>query len=193
MDLLRPLILRHEDRFLEAARSGDRQAFVRLYRSLHAPVWRFVARRCAEAADAEDLVARVFTTLLERMDQVDLRRGHVRTYLLSTARNALIDHARTARPLVGLDAAEPLLVEPSTPLEALLEDEARRDLRARVAELPVEARLLVGLRYADGLSAREIAGLLGLTPAAARQRLSRAVRSLRAPPQPQEGHLAHEP
>ncbi|HXX31708.1 MAG TPA: sigma-70 family RNA polymerase sigma factor [Myxococcaceae bacterium] len=192
MDLPWPSPLRREDRWLERARSGDRGAFVRLYRSLYPPLYRFVARRVARPEDAEDVVGRLFEMLVARLDTVDTARGHVRTFLLAAARNALVDAARARREALDLEAAEPNLLELRTPLDRVLEHERAAALRARVAALGAEEQRLLGLRYGDGLGHREIAALLGLSPAAVRQRLSRTVRSLREPSPLEHGALAHD-
>lgn len=184
--------LEREDRLLLRARAGERAAFVRLYRSLYPPLWRFVARRTARREDAEDVVGKLFEMLLLRLASVDTERGHVRTFLFAAARNALVDAARTRREALDLDDVEPLLLEPGTPLDALLSSEVDASLRAQVAALPEEARRLLGLRYGDGLNHKEIAALLHLSPAAVRQRLSRVVRSLRQTSPLTEGALSHE-
>jgi RNA polymerase sigma-70 factor, ECF subfamily len=192
MRLLWPSPLRREDKLLERARSGDRDAFVQLYRSLYPPLWRFVARRTPRTEDAEDVLARVFEKLLSRLDGVDTSRGHLRVFLFTAARNALVDAARSKRAALELEEVEPLLVEPRTPLETLLAGEQAEAVRGQVAALPAEARQLLALRYGDGLGHREIAALLGLSPAAVRQRLSRALRSLRHSSPLDTGALAHD-
>jgi RNA polymerase sigma-70 factor, ECF subfamily len=181
-----------EDRLLERARAGERAAFVSLYRSLYPPLWRFVARRTARREDAEDLVARLFEMLLTRLSQLDTERGHVRSFLFAAARNALVDAARSRREALDLKDAEPLLLEPTTPLDALLSSEEDEGLRAQVAALPKEARELLGLRYGDGLDHKEIAALLNVSVAAVRQRLSRVVRGLRQTSPLNPGALSHE-
>ena len=192
MDLPWPSPLRREDRWLERARSGDREAFVRLYRSLYPALFAFVARRTARREDAEDVVAQVFEMLVGRLETVDTAKGHVRTFLLAAARNALIDRVRATRQAVDLASADALLVEPRTPLDGALARERSAAIRCRVKALGEDERRLLGLRYGDGLGHREIAALLGLSPAAVRQRLSRAVKSLRQPPPLDAGALAHD-
>jgi RNA polymerase sigma-70 factor (ECF subfamily) len=166
-------------RRLARARDGDGEAFRALYRDLYPEVARFVARRVRARADAEDLTARVFVALVERLGDYDRSRGSVRGWLLAIARNAIVDHFRAARP----GAAEELDVLPSDeggPLEGLLQREQLGQLAAVVRDLPPDTRELLALRFADGLRHREIAAVLGLQEAAVKQRVSRALRDLRA-------------
>lgn len=168
-------------RRLARARDGDGEAFRALYRDLYPEVARFVARRVRARADAEDLTARVFVALVERLGDYDRARGSVRGWLLAIARNAIIDHFRRARPAGGLEAAlDALPCDATGPLEGLLAREQLDRLAVVVRELDPEARELLALRFADGLRHREIAAVLGLQEAAVKQRVSRTLRDLRA-------------
>ena len=122
----------------------------------------------------------MFFTLVERLTDFDPRRGSVRAWVLRIARNAVIDHVRARRPHLDVDALGDLLPGDGDPLRDLLERERLGDLAARVAELPPEIREMLALRHGDGLRHREIAELLGLSEAAVKQRMSRALRALRA-------------
>jgi len=181
-------------RLLVRARGGDREAFRDLYRVLYGPVSRYVRRRVASPADAEDLVGQVFFRLLESLERFDSRRGSVLTYTLSMARNALIDEARGRRGQVPEEAAAAIPDAGAGPLERLLGEEDAARVRAELARLPAETRELLMLRFGDGLRFAEVAQLMGLSEAAVRQRTSRAVRELRArwDASPARGALSHD-
>jgi RNA polymerase sigma-70 factor (ECF subfamily) len=167
-------------RLARRAVSGDRRAFTRLYRDLHPLVARFVARRVDSRADAEELVAEVFRRLVEHLGEFDPARGSVRGWVLRIARNAVIDHYRTRKSPVALEAIADGLCELSGPLDHLLADERAARVRTLLEAVPIETRRLLALRYGDGLRHAEIAELLGLGEAVVRKRISRAVRELRA-------------
>jgi RNA polymerase sigma-70 factor (ECF subfamily) len=180
MPLPRPLEDLRLGRLVRRAQRGDPRALRELYRGLHPAVHRFVARRVRHRADAEDLVARVFTQLLEALPRIDPGKGSVRLYALTAARRAIIDHARARHPALPLETIEALIADPGPdPLSRLAADEDAERVRTALAALPAEKRELIALRYADGLRSGEIAGLLGLSEEAVRQRLSRALRELR--------------
>ena len=165
---------------LARAQAGDREAFRALYQDLYDPVFRFVGRRVRRREDVEDLVGRVFHRLLERLGDIDPRRGSVRMFVFAVARNAVIDHVRARREGTPLDDVAPVLADDrGTPFDSLVQKERVKALRAAVATLPDDVQEVLALRYGDGLEHAEIAALLGQTPAAVRQRLSRAQRSLR--------------
>jgi RNA polymerase sigma-70 factor (ECF subfamily) len=165
---------------LERSRKGDRQAFQSLYLDLYAPVAKFVGRRVRHREDSEDLVARVFHKLLQRLDDFDGRRGSVRMFVLSIARNLVIDHVRAARRAVPIDDLAGVLAdETGTPLDNLVAGEELRQVRAVLLEFPPDVREMFALHYGDGLRHAEIASLLGLETAAVKQRFSRTLRAIR--------------
>lgn len=167
-------------RWHRLATAGDREAFRRLFSELHPLVAGFVSRRIAQREDAEDLVSRVFHRLLERLRDFDPSRGSVATFALVLARNAVIDHLRTAHPAAPLDGlAEILAADQAGALDSMLEREEAARLRELIASLDEKDRDLVVLRYGDGLSYREIAALASIGEDAARQRISRALRELK--------------
>ena len=102
----------------------------------------------------------------------------VERYLVLAARtraiNLLHRRAREApaegEPLPPREAAAP-------PPDALIEAEDAARLVSLVAELPPATRAVLELAM-QGFETAEIAGLLGITPAAARQRLVRGRRQL---------------
>ncbi|WP_437529817.1 sigma-70 family RNA polymerase sigma factor [Sorangium sp. So ce726] len=171
----------HLCELIEASRRGDRGAFRALYQELYDPVARFVSRRVGRREDAEDLVARVFHKLLERLGEFDRRKGTPRMFVLAMARNLVIDHVRAARHEAPIDDLAGVLAdEAGTPLDALVRGEELRAVREALEELGAEAKEVLALRYGDGLKHQEIAELLGLRADAVKQRASRALRELKA-------------
>lgn len=167
-------------RLVTRARAGDSRAFGELFEALHPRVWAFAARRCGSGADAEDVVARTFHRLLERLGSYDEGKGPVVAFALAIARNLLIDDTRLRareRSDAG-EAAAQLLDDVPDALGQLVRAEELEALREALSRLPAETRELFGLRFGDELPTAEIAALLGIKEAAVRQRLSRALREL---------------
>ena len=180
-------------RLAARAGKGDRAAVVSLYRALHPDVSRFVGRRVASRAEAEDAVAATFQRLLESLPRLDGARGSVTGYALAVARSVLSDGRRARREAFRLEDVE----EPEDPradtLGRLIQGEAEVRLVRRLAALPEGTRELLALRFADGLRWSEIAVVLGESEPALRQRSSRALRELRESlGEGAGGELAHE-
>jgi RNA polymerase sigma-70 factor (ECF subfamily) len=88
-------------------------------------------------------------------------------------RRALVDRYARERGATGEDQG-------GTPLSWLLHDERRSLVHQALHRLPTRDADLLVLKYAEGLSARELAGRLGVKTAAIEARLHRARGRLRA-------------
>lgn len=161
----------------------DPQAFELLYRRHQRSVFRFLRARTASDDEAAELTAVVFERALAAIGRYRPQGGGVIAWLFTIARNAAIDAVRSRRRYRSVVAPQPeQQIEPqaSSLLEdAVVERELLAELRNRVGGLPVIQRDAVVLRYAGGLTAREIAGTLGKSEAATQKILSRALDVLR--------------
>jgi len=128
---------------------------------------------------AADLMAETFERAFRYRKQYRSDAGAPRAWLFRIARNLAIDAARrrdtAERGLRFWPRAE---VAPD-PAQLLLQDESDRLLAGRVAALPAAQREAIVLRFAAGLSAREIGAVLGRSEAAAHKLVSRALQALK--------------
>ena len=171
---------RRHTRLLTAARSGDGDAFKRLYRELFEPVRGYLGGRLENLADAEDLTSRVFHRFLDRLDHFDPRRGSVLGWLLTIAHNVLVDHWKSARPAIPVEeVAEKLVGGGSDPLEAVLRDERVQMVHRLLGDLHPEAKWMLDLRFRHELRYRDIGAFMGLTEQAVKKRFSRTLGKLR--------------
>lgn len=152
------------------------------YEAHGAAVYNFFRFQLSSPDEADDLTAETFLRAVRAAERFDASRASAQTWLLAIARNALIDHRRSARVRrrhVALDALRDLAVEGPTPEERML----RREALARVVDamraLGEGDRELLSLRFGGELGIAEIAGMLGAREGTIRTRLSRAVARLR--------------
>jgi RNA polymerase sigma factor (sigma-70 family) len=161
-------------------RAADGRAFGELYRRHAAAVHDWFARRVAWAA--ADLTAETFARAwLARRTFSDERDGTALPWLLGIARNVLRESARADR--VETAARRRLGLPP-----AVAEDDGfagvderlspRPSLRAALEDLPPHERRALELRVVDELPYDDVARSLRIRPAAARLRVSRALRRL---------------
>jgi RNA polymerase sigma-70 factor (ECF subfamily) len=140
-------------------------------------VYAFVGYRLTNRADAEDLTQQTFERALAHWGEYDRRRASVATWLLSIARNLVIDYYRAGArrgDSVQIDDVEvPGAGSPEPNLGVSPE------LGAALAALSDRERELIALRFGADLASTEIARLTGLTLANTHQVLSRALRKLR--------------
>jgi len=143
-------------------------------------VYGFFAYRGRTREEAEDLTQLTFERALRAWGRYDPRKAQVGTWLLTIARNLLIDRYRSegAAPQTEHidDAAEARL--PQAELGASLG--ISPELAAALARLDQRSREIVALRFGGDLTGPEIAAATGLSLANVQQILSRSLRQLRS-------------
>lgn len=144
----------------------------------------YLARRVDDPFVAADLTADVFVRAIRGADNYRCDLGPPRAWLIGIARNVVADHRRlraqedaavrrlNARRLLDEDSTERIV-------ERIAAEADARMLLASITDLPDSLRSIVELVAVDKLSVTEAAGVLGITPGAARVRYHRARRMLR--------------
>jgi RNA polymerase sigma-70 factor (ECF subfamily) len=161
-----------DDTDLARAATKDRAAFAAIYERHRTPVYRYLRARTSTDADAEDLAAITFERALASIHRFRPVGGGMVAWLIRIARNVQWDalRQRRRRPAeVASDLAEP--TEDSAD-DAVV-------LRSLIGGLPKAQRDAIQLRFAAGLTAREIGAVLGITEAAAQKQVERGLRALK--------------
>ena len=156
----------------------DTSAFLELYDDALPHVYGYLARRCNNAATAEDLTAETFmaaVAALHNNDTVTPAGGnHVDLnirWLIGTARHKLIDHwRRTERRKEELAELWDDIAVPD-PSDATIDAAAAQDA---LAQLAPTHRTVLTLRYLDDLPVGEVAITIGRTVHATEALLTRA-------------------
>jgi RNA polymerase sigma-70 factor (ECF subfamily) len=144
-------------------------------------VYSYLRFHVAEPDIAEDLTAETFLHVVRAVDHFDPAKGSARAWILTVARNALVDWRRRARlrQYVPIGNLHDLVLEAPSPEERLLREEEVGRLMDRVANLAPADRELIGLRYGSELGTAEMAVVLGVGEGTVRTRLWRALARLR--------------
>lgn len=161
-------------------RAGDRLAFEHLYHRYAARVYAIAWRLMRDEAAAADLRQEAFFRLWQRRTEWD-GTGSVAAYLIRVARNLAFDGHR--RRLVHERWRDEAAHEDShrAPAPDILL--AQQDVALRVHDaidaLPKRPREVFVLSRDAGLSYREIAELLGISPRTVELHMGKALRLLR--------------
>ena len=178
---------RTDEALLAAVRAGDEQALAALVER-HAPsVLRFGVQLCGDEQQARDVMQE---TLLAAARGLHAYRGESRltTWLYTIARSfctKLRTRGDAGKPLQsleelgeeGFEAA--LAAAQQVPDAQATQLELQRVLTRAIRELPPAQREVLVLRDIEGLSAAEVAEVLGVNVEAVKSRLHRARSSLR--------------
>jgi len=167
------------ERFVEAAKDGDPEAFGALFDHFYAPVYRYVAARVGRPSDAEDLAQLVFVKALEALPRYELRGVPFGGWLFRLARNVVIDHVRTRREHVTLDIIVQQSTEDDGPDELAALRQDMDSVAFALRRLTPEQREAIQLRFFAGLSAREAAIAMGRQEGTVRGLQFRAIAALR--------------
>jgi RNA polymerase sigma factor (sigma-70 family) len=152
--------------------SRDEAAFRELLRR-HAPhVWAVCRRELRSPDLVEDAFQTTFVALVRKAHQVR-QPGSLAGWLDRTARRAAGEIRRKAARQSQVEAAMP------APTESRTDDGRAETVRAAVAGLPEKYRLPIVYRYLSGLSAADVARVMGLPEETSRTRLKRGVELLR--------------
>jgi RNA polymerase sigma-70 factor (ECF subfamily) len=168
---------RDDARLVQAATTGDVLAFERLMQAYAGRVYRLALRMVGDPDDAADIQQEVFIQAYRNLRRF---RGDasLSTWLYTiTARQCIAWRRAGARQPAPVhpELASPC-PDPPDPASAL----AAAQVRQALGELKPAERLLILLKYVEGLSHGEMAEVIGCTPKSARTRLARARRRLRA-------------
>lgn len=167
---------------LERARGGDRQALEELLARHQTQVYRFGLKMCRNPEDAQDVLQ---DTLLAMARGVRDFRGasSISTWLYTIARSYCIKKRRRSAfapaqtHSLDTDAAKEAAgkVDPAKgPEEALADRQVAQALEQAIGALEPKYREVLVLRDEEGLTAPEVAEVLGVSVQAVKSRLHRA-------------------
>jgi RNA polymerase sigma-70 factor (ECF subfamily) len=165
------------------AAQADRAAFAVLYRRYLEAVYSYAFFQLGDHHDAEDATERTFLAALRAIDGFRDQGASFRAWLFRIARNTIANSHRSrfrrrSSPLDELDQHPP--APDADPAAMSVRADELRAVRRVLAELPDDRRQVVLLRFAEGLSTREIAQVLDRSEGAVRVLLHRALRDLAA-------------
>jgi RNA polymerase sigma-70 factor (ECF subfamily) len=157
------------------------RAFEDLYRAHLRDVYSYAYYRVGNHHDAEDLTEQAFLQAYRHFERAQRESDGrpLRPWLIRIAHNLASNYHRdrARKPTAALDAVEP----PSHPHATERVVEGREQLREvidRLDELPEDRRDALIMRFALGMSNREIARALGRTDGATKVLIHRAIKQL---------------
>jgi RNA polymerase sigma-70 factor, ECF subfamily len=169
-----------DERLLVEAAKKDPSRFADLYELNFARVYAYIARRVGDRDVAQDLTSDVFHKALASIQSFEWRGVPFAGWLLRIAANMIVDRSkRSGREVSGQDNLPEPSSEASTQLNLEEIDYSGRLFRL-VEQLPADQQRVIGMRFAEEKSIREIAMELGRSEGAVKQLQFRALQHLRA-------------
>ena len=164
-----------EGDLLARARGGNLFAFEEIVKRYQRRVYGVALRIVRRHDVADDVAQEAFIRAYQALDRFDPSRPFG-PWICRIAANLAVNHVRSPEaresPLPEGHGETP--AAGADPLGGVLERESREVLEAALATLPAEQRAVLVLRAVEGLSYREIADSLGISPGTVMSRLFRA-------------------
>lgn len=165
-------------------RRGDPAAFEALFRAHYEALCAFAVRYTDSNAIAEELVQDVFSrvwTDRARWPAPSNRRAYlftaVRNRALNAGRRRKLEQDWAEAEIVGGEATAHSTDEEVAP--RFQDPEMHADLERAVASLPDRCRLVMHLRWREGMSYADIAAVMGISTKGVENQLARGLRALR--------------
>jgi RNA polymerase sigma-70 factor, ECF subfamily len=158
--------------------AAQTEGFAELYERTFPRVYAYVASLLRDRSAAEDVTAQAFERAYRKRRSYRPARGSMDAWLFGIARNAALDELRKRKRRATL-AVDPEDTSAPAP-EDYAELAVRREtVRAALASLDGQERDLIALKFAGGLSNREIARVLRMSESNVGTRLHRTITKLR--------------
>jgi len=172
---------RSSKEWIAAIEKDEERAFRELFFTFHQPLCKFAARYIYSAHLAEEVVQEVFGQVWEKRKKLDPEQS-IKALLYQSVRNKTLDFQR--RRKTEQKYLDKLKHDRSTTTEhpeVTLQEKTRFEAAAKQAikELPERGHRIYMLSRKDGLTYKEIAQVLDISPKTVESHMSRSLKKLR--------------
>jgi RNA polymerase sigma-70 factor, ECF subfamily len=176
------LVDHDDEQVVRAARGGDPDAWESLYRRLYPRLGAYLGRRVGHA-HVEDAVSETMARAVAGLDGMELGPAGFDGWVFGIARRVAADHHRKAGRSRRQDEAatrtSARTADDDSSADDLIAADEHEDIRRHFTKLSDADRELLELRVVAGLSAEQVAAVLGRRAGAVRTAQSRALARLR--------------
>jgi RNA polymerase sigma-70 factor (ECF subfamily) len=167
------------EQWLAGLRAGDEAAFEALFRTHQREVYGWILRIVRDRGVAEDLTVETFFRIHRAHARFEAERGFG-PWARRIATRAALDWLRRRRPEHTMPDEFFAAVPGKSEADPLVTAEIRREVALALGRLPAKLRIVAVLAVIEERPQKEIADALGVTVAAVKLRVFRAMRKLRA-------------
>lgn len=167
-----------EQKTVELARDGDREAFGQLYDAYIKRIYSSIYYKTHHKETAEDLTSATFFKALDKIHSFDPAKPFG-PWLYSIARNTVADHYRARKSTISIEDAWDLPDDSDMLKDADITYQMR-EVREHMRSLTSLQREIITLRLWEGLSYREIAEIVNASESSTKVAFFRAMQKLRS-------------
>lgn len=161
-----------DEALVRQVRNGERELFSILVDRYKRGIANFISAGVHSPADVADLSQETFLRAYAHLGTFNPALGRFSTWIYQIARNVVRTHlGKSQRRVPTQEMPEDQSLENAVadcsregdPAGGVLREEAERELRLALAELPERTRTVLALRYYDNMEYHTIASTLGLS------------------------------
>ena len=168
-----------ESVLLERVKSYDQAAIAEVYDRYSQRIYNYLYHRLGNANVAEDLTATVFVRMLEAIRTSKAWRTSFSGWLYRIAHNLVVDYFRSGRQDKQVELDDWSIESDEHPDEEAERSLAGQKLRQAIGLLTDEQRLVITLKFLEGMSNAEVAVLVGKSEGAIKSLQFRGLAALR--------------
>lgn len=155
----------------------DKAGFKSIFDEYYSPLKNFLYYKLGDADLAEDLTQEVFLKSWNNRDNI--RLDTIKSYLYTIANNLAINHYKSARTRFEFGLKSEDSEHQQTPQYKMEESEFEEHLKASIAKLTENQRVVFLMNRIDDLTYKEIAERLEISVKAVEKRMHKALEFLR--------------
>lgn len=169
-----------ESALIEQAKT-DKDAFGQLYERYYDKIYNYVYYRTGNAADAEDLTAKIFMRAMNHIGRYEDKGVPFSAWLYRIAHNLVANWHRdnSRRQMISIDDIIHWRVTEDSPEFATQLMEDKEVLLAAIRRLPADRQELLILKFVERLSNAEIGEIMGRSEGAVKSLYHRTLLALR--------------
>ena len=168
-----------EERIVQRAVNGDREAFTQLYDMHFDKIYRYIYVKVHSQAEAEDLTQDVFIKAYEAVKSYKWRDLPFTAWLFKIAHNRVIDYVRKTSKEKKASLDEAGAITSGDPVYITEQNFEIYQLKIALERLPNAQREVASLRFISELSISEVALTLGKSEGTVKALQFNAIASLR--------------
>ncbi len=171
--------MQDEQSLVRRAQQHDQEAFAQLYEEYFGKIYRYVALRIGNQAEAEDMTQQVFLSAIKSISSFKWRNIPFSAWLFRIAHNQAVDYLRkrSRRPTTSLE--ESLVGGDGDPQQTAEHKLDIEQLILATRQLTPAQQEVISLRFASELPTAQVARIMGKSEGAVKALQHSAIVALR--------------
>lgn len=170
-----------QELLMRISETDDMTAYEELYYTYYPSLCHFAVSIIRSKQQAEEIVSDVFIKIWQARRSLSNIRN-ISVYLYASVRNKAIDYLNAERKhrIVHLSAEDwgETFIELKNPSDYCISTDLMKKINAAINQLPPQCKIIFRLVREDGLSYKQVAGIMKLSPLTVRNQLAIAVRKM---------------